>query len=141
MLQSPSFFGPSGERTLFMLDCVSGIDISPYSDFPEDEVLLMPGSTFVVEQTMPPALLGGVLQVVMRQLAPMLVTLGQSTLAAKASKLATEINIGIQMHGVVQHNGVEIYAYEVDGASVPAPACYCQASLVSWVGFCLDLTP
>jgi meiotically up-regulated gene 157 (Mug157) protein len=79
--------------------------------------------------------------VVMRQLAPMLVTLGQSTLAAKASKLATEINIGIQMHGVVQHNGVEIYAYEVDGASVPAPACYCQASLVSWVGFCLDLTP
>ena len=44
-----SFFGTQGERTLFMLDCVVGIDISMYSDFPEDEVLLMPGSKFVVE--------------------------------------------------------------------------------------------
>ena len=72
VLSDPSFFGtdtPAGQggRTLFMLDCVSGIDISAFSDFPEAEVLLMPGSAFVVEQTMAPTLLGGVLQVVMRQ--------------------------------------------------------------------------
>jgi hypothetical protein len=47
VLTNPAFFGEAGERTLFMLDCVSGIDISEYSDFPEDEVLLMPGSKFV----------------------------------------------------------------------------------------------
>eukprot|EP01045_Picozoa_sp_COSAG04_P010101 COSAG04_NODE_609_length_12066_cov_55.131695_4_plen_1371_part_00 len=67
VLMEESFFGTEGERTLFTLDCVVGIDISMYSDFPEDEVLLMPGSRFVVEQTMSPELLNGVLNVVMRQ--------------------------------------------------------------------------
>lgn len=48
-LSNPNFFGADGQRTLFLMHCVSGIDISAYSDFPEAEVLLMPGSKFVVE--------------------------------------------------------------------------------------------
>ena len=68
VLMSPSFFGEEGERTLFLLNCISGVDISEYSDFPEDEVLLLPGSKFVVEQTISPKMLGGALQVVMRQI-------------------------------------------------------------------------
>jgi hypothetical protein len=67
VLMSPAFFGVSGNRTLFMLDCISGVDVSPYSDYPEDEVLLSPGAKFIVEQVMPPNMLGGALQVVMRQ--------------------------------------------------------------------------
>jgi hypothetical protein len=63
----PGFFPHSGERTLFMLDCISGVDISPYSDYPEDEVLLLPGACFEVEHTMAPDVLGGVLHIVMRQ--------------------------------------------------------------------------
>ncbi len=64
---APGFFPRNGERTLFMLDCISGVDISPYSDYPEDEVLLLPGACFEVEHTMAPDVLGGVLQIVMRQ--------------------------------------------------------------------------
>lgn len=68
VLQNGGFFGAAGERTLFVLDCISGIDISMYSAYPEDEVLLMPGTKFQVEHTMSPKLLGGVLQVVLKQL-------------------------------------------------------------------------
>ena len=68
VLTNQSFFGTSGARTLFQIDCIMGIDISPFSDYPEAEVLLMPGAKFEVEQVMPPQMLGGVLQVVMKQL-------------------------------------------------------------------------
>ena len=60
---------------------------------------------------------------VLRELVPMLQELGQFTLASTASKLAKEIDIGIKKYGVVQHNGLEIYAYEVDGALV----CCCSS--------------
>eukprot|EP01048_Picozoa_sp_COSAG05_P011453 COSAG05_NODE_1079_length_5951_cov_17.759911_7_plen_518_part_00 len=52
---------------------------------------------------------------VMRQLVPMLATLGHDKLASKTSKLMKEIDVGIQTHGVVTHNGEKVYAYEVDG--------------------------
>ena len=32
VLQTPAFFGDTGQRTLFLLECISGIDITPYSD-------------------------------------------------------------------------------------------------------------
>lgn len=40
VLKNPQFFGGRGERTLFSLHCVSGIEITAYSDFPEDEILV-----------------------------------------------------------------------------------------------------
>ena len=67
VLLSESFFGTQGERTLFMVDGINGIDVSPYSDFPEDEVLLMPGAKFEVTQVMEPEMLGGAAMIAMRQ--------------------------------------------------------------------------
>jgi hypothetical protein len=68
VLESDAFFGAEGERTLFSLTCLSGVDISPYSDFPEAEVLLMPGTKFEVTQLMPPHLMDGVAMINMRQI-------------------------------------------------------------------------
>ena len=48
VLTDPTFFGDRGARTLFLCDCSSAVDICEFSDFPEAEVLLMPGSKFVV---------------------------------------------------------------------------------------------
>ena len=48
-------------------------------------------------------------------LVPMLAQLGQNGLAARATKLAKEIDDGIKAFGVVEHNGERMYAYEVDG--------------------------
>ena len=45
----------------------------------------------------------------------MLTQLGQTALAATASKLAKEIDEGIKKFGVVEHMGEKMYAYEVDG--------------------------
>jgi hypothetical protein len=52
-----------------MLECINGIDVSAYSDYPEDEVLLMPGAKFEVSQVMPPQMLGGAAMIAMRQVA------------------------------------------------------------------------
>ena len=67
VLTNDRFFGTSGARTLFQLDATLGIDLSPYSSYPEAEVLLMPGSKFEVEQIMAPQMLGGALQVMLKQ--------------------------------------------------------------------------
>ena len=67
VLANPRFFGSSGARTLFMVDCILAVEISDYSDYPEEEVLLMPGACLEVEQLMPPEITNGVLQVVMKQ--------------------------------------------------------------------------
>lgn len=69
VLANPRFFGSSGARTLFSLECINGIEISMYSDYPEEEVLLLPGARFQVEQTMPPEITSGVLQIVLKQVA------------------------------------------------------------------------
>ena len=34
VLESDSFFGSAGDRTLFSVDCIAGMDIFPYSDYP-----------------------------------------------------------------------------------------------------------
>eukprot|EP01047_Picozoa_sp_COSAG01_P068132 COSAG01_NODE_9777_length_2347_cov_1.999555_1_plen_404_part_00 len=69
VLDSDDFFGASGDRTLFMLDCIAGVDVTPYSDYAhEEEVLLMPGAKFEVTQTMPPSLMSGVAAIMMKQL-------------------------------------------------------------------------
>lgn len=67
VLANPRFFGSSGARTLFSVECINGVDISAYSDYPEEEVLLMPGARFQVEQTMPPEITSGVLQIILKQ--------------------------------------------------------------------------
>lgn len=67
VLANPRFFGSSGARTLFSVECINGVDISAYSDFPEEEVLLMPGARFQVEQTMPPEISSGILQIILKQ--------------------------------------------------------------------------
>ena len=68
VLTDPMFFGEAGQRMLFVLHCVRGIDISAFSDFPqEDEVLLMPGATLEVTQVVPAGLLGGAAMVVLQQ--------------------------------------------------------------------------
>ena len=46
---------------LFLIDATLGVDLSPYSSYPEAEVLLMPGAKLEVEQIMAPQMLGGVL--------------------------------------------------------------------------------
>jgi hypothetical protein len=54
---------------LFNLHVTAGIDIRDFSDFPqEDEVLLMPGAVFEVTLVVPPGMLGGAAMVNMRQL-------------------------------------------------------------------------
>ena len=69
VLVDPMFFGTAGQRMLFTLHVVRGIDISAFSDFPqEDEVLLMPGAVFAVTQVVPPGMLGGAAMVLMQQL-------------------------------------------------------------------------
>ena len=67
VLLNDAFFGTDGERTLFMLNCINGIDLSPYSDYPEAEVLLLPGAQFEVTQQMEPEMLGGAAMIAMRQ--------------------------------------------------------------------------
>ena len=69
VLANPRFFGSTGARTLFSLECINGVEISMYSDYPEEEVLLLPGARFQVEQTMPPEITSGVLQIVLKQVA------------------------------------------------------------------------
>jgi hypothetical protein len=68
VLQNDAFFGPTGPRTMFVLECLHGIDISSYSCYPEEEVLLLPGTQFEVEQTIDPALMNGILQIFLKQL-------------------------------------------------------------------------
>ena len=68
VLASAQFFGVSGERTLFMLSCTQGVDISDFSDYPEDEVLLMPGTCFKVGKVMPGKFLGGATAITMTQI-------------------------------------------------------------------------
>ncbi|CAF1145477.1 unnamed protein product [Rotaria sordida] len=49
VLNSKSFLGTTGDRTMFTLQCQSARDIRKYSYFPaEDEVLLMAGTQFKV---------------------------------------------------------------------------------------------
>ena len=67
VLRSPQFFGSSGDRTLFMLECHAGVDISCYSDYDKAEVLLMPGTKLIVEQVMP-GVMGGATLVLLKQL-------------------------------------------------------------------------
>ena len=50
VLQSESFLGKDGPRTMFTIDCFSARNISKYSYFPsEDEVLLLVASHFTVK--------------------------------------------------------------------------------------------
>jgi hypothetical protein len=45
MGQIDNFLGQSGERTIFMIECVNGKAIRHHSQYPEEnEILLMPGS-------------------------------------------------------------------------------------------------
>jgi hypothetical protein len=49
VLQNEQFLGSTGTRTLFSIECTSGIDIRAHSDFQdEDEILLPPGRQFQV---------------------------------------------------------------------------------------------
>jgi hypothetical protein len=49
-LDNPMFLGTTGKRALFMIDCKSGRNISALSACPsEDEILLMPCTSFIVE--------------------------------------------------------------------------------------------
>ena len=44
------FFGFTGERTMFHINSVSGVDISPYSaNRQEAEILLLPGTCLLVQ--------------------------------------------------------------------------------------------
>ena len=51
ILQNPLFLGKSGKRTQFMIEQRNGIDISPFSMYPEDEVLLFPGTKLRVKSS------------------------------------------------------------------------------------------
>ena len=46
--QAKSFLGGKGESTLFKIDGI-GVDIAEFSAHPESEVLLLPGTSLVVE--------------------------------------------------------------------------------------------
>ena len=49
VLQSESFLGKTGTRTMFNIDCVSGKDIQKHSFYPkEDEILLLAATQFKV---------------------------------------------------------------------------------------------
>ena len=47
-LKDPKFLGTSGLRTQFLIEVVHGVDIEPYSIYPEAEVLLYPGTKLQV---------------------------------------------------------------------------------------------
>ena len=48
-LQAEDFFGQSGDRTMFVINCISGKDIRNHSCFPdENEILLLPEAKFTV---------------------------------------------------------------------------------------------
>src|SRR5690606_9810820 len=52
-LDSPMFLGKSGTRAVFFIDCKSGRNIAQLSSCPsEDEILLLPCSSFMVEQVL-----------------------------------------------------------------------------------------
>jgi len=50
-LQNPAFLGKSGKRTQFMIEMLSGIDISAFSVYEEEEVLLFPGTKLRVKSS------------------------------------------------------------------------------------------
>jgi hypothetical protein len=68
---------------------------------------------------------GGVFLQALREVVPVLVSLASISgpdvaqqlgrLAAKAEKLAAEVDAAIRKHGVIEHGGGTILAYEVDG--------------------------
>jgi len=49
MLNSERFLGTEGNRTLFDIQVLKGVDISRYSSYAEQEKVLMPGSQFQVK--------------------------------------------------------------------------------------------
>ena len=51
-LTNPMFLGMSGVRTVFNIQVSSGVDIERYSDIPEAEVVLYPGTKLKVLGTM-----------------------------------------------------------------------------------------
>jgi len=53
----------------------------------------------------------------LRAVAPLLRAVGNSSLAAEAEALATEVSAAIEAHGILAHpaTGKTVYAYEVDG--------------------------
>ncbi|CAF1101810.1 unnamed protein product [Adineta steineri] len=56
VLESESFLGQEGKRTLFSIKCFNGKKIRQHSSFEdEDEILLLPGSQFIVESHLQPS--------------------------------------------------------------------------------------
>ena len=52
-LKSPSFLGATGARTLFNIEVFDARNISEFSEFPEDEILLLPGTRVGVVSVLP----------------------------------------------------------------------------------------
>lgn len=56
VLKSNIFFGQEGQRTMFSIECFNGKKIRGYSSFEnEDEILLLPGSQFLVKGHLQPS--------------------------------------------------------------------------------------
>lgn len=56
ILKSEIFLGQKGKRTMFSIECFNGKDIHDYSSLEaEDEILLLPGSQFIVKHHLQPS--------------------------------------------------------------------------------------
>jgi hypothetical protein len=56
VLQSELFLGQEGKRTIFNIECFNGKKIRKHSSFEEeDEILLLPGSQFIVKSNLQPS--------------------------------------------------------------------------------------
>jgi len=69
VLNNQLFLGQNGNRTLFHIECTSGVDIQKYSSLPnEAEVILLPGTYFQVCDTLD--LGNGLIMVNLKQIQP-----------------------------------------------------------------------
>lgn len=120
-LQSENFFGKSGPRTLFKIDCVSARDIKQHSEYPhEEEVLLVPARQFTVKsKTHQP---DGVIVIVLDEFSPQRELIKFPDGLSIYSTLSPSSNLDINMDDILRNvqkgKPVQIQGQRIDEDAV-----------------------